>query len=750
VLVGRRLEIRGVRRGVGFRPFVRRLATRFGLTGLVRDAGGVVEIVAEGPASAIDAFSRALEREVPLSRLDVVIDTTSATGAASFEVVPNVEREAGDALVSPDVAPCPACLAELFDPGDRRYRYPFIDCPNCGPRSSITEAPPFVRERTSMRDFPRCPACDAEYRDPTDRRFHAETIACATCGPTLRLIDATGAVLEADPIEDATRILLGGGIVAVKGLGGYHVACDARSEDAVSELRRRGDRPDEPFAVMVADVADARERFELGVDDEIVLTSPQAPVVLVPDRGTLAPAVAPGHRRRGVMLPSTPTHHLLLREVAIPLVMAGGPHADPIGVDDADTFERLAHVVDAFLVHDRAIVARAEDSVAVAWRGGPVLLRRARGFAPAPIELARPLAPILGTGADRDGAFCLASGRRAHLSHPVGEVDTERAIDAFGEAVDRDRSLVAIDPERVAHDLDPDLRTSRFARSLGLPAIAVQHHRAHVAAVMAEHSLREAVIGVAFDGNALGDDGGAWGGEVFTGEAGALRRGASLRSVAQPADGVADREPWLTAVAFARDAGVLEDARALLDGLDVDAAVERVGDGRVTTSAGRLFDAVAALIGVCRHATDAGQPAALLEQVVLGGATREYGFDITPEDGLLSLDTRPIVAAIVKDLRRGRPRDEVAGRFHRTMAAATLELVRALRGVTGLTRVVLSGGVFENEILASDLVARLETVGFMVHRPRLVPSGEGGLALGQVWVASALEGGDRDVPRAAG
>jgi hydrogenase maturation protein HypF len=747
MIVARRLEVRGVVQGVGFRPYVWRLATRYGLNGLVRNASGVVEIVAEGPPAAVDAFTRALERDAPpLSRIDALTsDETAPTGAPSFEVEASVERADGERLVSPDVATCPACLAELFDPGDRRYRYPFINCTDCGPRFTIIESLPYDRERTSMRAFPMCEECAREYADPGDRRFHAEPVACPACGPTLRLVDPDGRRKRGDPIQVAARLLRSGKIVALKGLGGFHLACDATRETAVAELRRRKARPDKPFAVMVADLDAARERFELSPEDEAVLSSPQAPVVLVPDRGTLARSVAPGHRRQGAMLPSTPLHHLLLREVEVPLVMTSGNRSDePICTDDVEALGRLGDVADAFLVHDRAIVSRYDDSVARAWRGGPVLLRRARSYAPAPIDLARPVAPILGTGAELHGAFCLAAGSRAYLSQHIGDLDTEEAMASFQTALDRYRSVFGIEPERVAHDLHPDFLTTRFAQASGLPTLAVQHHRAHVAAVMAEHGLAAGVIGVAFDGFGLGDDGMPWGGEFFTGEAGSLRRAACLRPVPQPGGDAAVRDPWRMAIAYALEADVLDEALPILRRSDEEtSAVVAQVHGELaaprSSSAGRFFDAVAALTGVCELATYEGQPAMLLEQIAQGGATREYPFEVVPRDGLLELDTRPVVAAIVRDLRRKRPREEIAGRFHRTMAAATLEVVRTLRGITGLAAVVLGGGVFNNELLSSDLVARLETVGFQAYLPRMAPVGDGGIALGQVWAATALD-----------
>jgi hydrogenase maturation protein HypF len=741
--------VHGVVQGVGFRPFVWRLATQAGLTGRVRNTSGVVEILVEGSAPELDGFCRALEEEAPaLARVEGVRwHEVPPVGFSNFEVDASVSRPGGERLIPPDVATCDACLRELFDPDDRRYRYPFINCTDCGPRFTIIESLPYDRERTSMRRFPLCEDCAREYADPADRRFHAEPVACPVCGPTLSLLDAEGKPVAGDPIEEAVRLLREGRIVAVKGLGGFHLACDATNESAVAELRRRKGRPDKPFAVMVATLEEARRRFVLSIDEEAALASPRAPIVLVPDMGKLAQAVAPGYRRQGAMLPSTPLHHLLLREVGLPLVMTSGNATDePICIDNAEALERLAAIADAFLVHDREIVARYDDSVVRVWRGGFVVQRRARGCAPAPIELADETLPTLGAGAELHGAFCLSSGSRAYLSQHVGDLDTEEALAAYRDALERYESIFGIAPSIVAHDLHPDLMTTRLAQDLGLPAVAVQHHHAHVASVMAEHRLQGQVIGVAFDGLGLGTDGAAWGGEFLVCDAASADRIGHLRSVALPGGDAAVVNPWRMALAHAEEAGVANHALDLLHPpeAEADLVLRQIRSGTdvpTTTSVGRLFDAVAALGRLVERATYEGHPAMVLEQAADGGATREYDFDVLSGNGGVILDPRPLVAAVVRDLRRGRPVGSVAGRFHRTMAAATLEVCRAIRGMTGLGRVCLGGGVFQNELLSSDLVARLETVGFEVFLPRQAPVGDGGIALGQVLVANATVGG---------
>lgn len=745
-LSARAVEVRGVVQGVGFRPFVWRLADRFGVTGWVRNHNGVVEILAEGRDEDLDAFCGAISAEAPpLARVeDVRWSPARLARFAGFEVDESLDEGGGERLISPDAATCNACLAELLDPSDRRYRYPFINCTDCGPRFTIIEALPYDRERTSMRVFPMCPDCEREYRDPADRRFHAEPVACPACGPALRLVNGKGKDVPGDPVAEAAALLAKGKVVALKGLGGFHVACDATNERALAELRARKHRPDKPLAVMVADLAAAKERFELSPGDETLLTSSQAPIVLVKDRGTLAPSVAPGHRRQGAMLPSTPLHHLLLREAGIPLVMTSGNLTDePICIDDDEALRRLAGVADAFVLHDREIVARYDDSVVRCWRSAPVVMRRARSYAPSPLELPVAVKPILGAGAELHGAFCLAAGTRAFLSQHIGDLDTEEAMEAYAEALQRYRWVFGIEPEVVAHDLHPDFLSTRFAEETGLLPVAVQHHHAHIAAVVAEHRLEGPVIGVAFDGFGLGEDGTGWGGEFLQVDGAHAARLGHLRAVRQPGGDAAVRQPWRMAIAHAEDAGVLEQALQLLGEhvpKDVDKLLVQLRAGLAapfTSSGGRLFDAVSALAGICHEATYEGQPAMLLEQAALSSATREYPFDVEMQDGRLVLDTRPIVAAVVKDLLKGRAAGEVAGRFHRTLAAAALEVCRAIRGGTGLSRVCLGGGVFQNDLFLSDVASRLETCNFDVYVPRQAPVGDGGIALGQVLVAHA-------------
>ncbi len=744
----REIEVRGVVQGVGFRPFIWRLADGCGVRGWVRNDAGVVRIHAEAEPPALERFCAAITGEAPpLARVEEVRWTpVPVEGLDGFEVLESGIGEGGERLVSPDVATCEACLSELFDPRDRRFRYAFINCTDCGPRFTIIERLPYDRARTSMSVFPMCEDCAREYLDPGDRRFHAEPVACPACGPRLSLLDAGWSRVEGDPVGEAAARLARGEIVALKGLGGFHLACDATNEDAVAELRRRKARPEKPFAVMAADMEAARGLFEMTEPEVALLESRTAPVVLVRDLRRLAPSVAPGHRRQGAMLPSTPLHHLLLREADRPLVMTSGNRSDePICISNDEARERLSSVADAFLVHDREIVSRYDDSVARVWRDAPVLLRRARSYAPAPIGLGVSVAPTLGVGAELHGTFCLASGERAFLSQHVGDLDSEEAMGAYADALQRYREVFGLEPEIVAHDLHPDFLTTRFAESLELPSVAVQHHHAHIAAVMAEHRLGGSVIGVAFDGFGLGEDGTAWGGEFFACDASHAERLGHLRLVRQPGGDAAVRDPVRMALSHATDAGCLEAALVLLgeDARDVDVVIGEIASGLaspMTSSMGRLFDAVSALAGVCRSATYEGQPAMLLEQAAAPNA-RGYPFELAREQGRVVVDTRPLVAAVVADLVAGVAPADVSGRFHATIATVAFDVCREIREGTGLGRVCLGGGVFMNDLLLTDLVARLEASGFEAFVPREVPVGDGGIALGQVLVAHGRRGG---------
>ena len=691
-----RFEVTGVVQGVGFRPFVARLAEELGVCGWVRNDGGSVTVHAEGPPAALDELERAMRARAP--RL-AVVDTVrraplAPLGLADFRVATSGEAH-GARLVPPDAATCPACVRELFDPADRRFRYPFINCTDCGPRFTVIEALPYDRERTSMRAFPLCADCRREYEDPADRRFHAEPVACPSCGPQLRFVGHRPAE---DPVDAAATVLTGGGIVALKGLGGFHLACDATDETAVARLRSRKRRPHKPFAVMVASEGDLDRWFRVSAAERAALSSWRAPIVLVPEREGLAASVAPGHRRHGAMLPSTPLHHLLMRETDRPLVMTSGNASDePICIDDDEALERLAPIADAFVLHDRPIVARYDDSVVMV-RGradsdtAPSVLRRARSFAPHPIALSRPVPrTTLGTGAELHGAFCLASGRRAFLSQHVGDLQTDEAMRAYAAALERACTLFGLRPRARRARPAPGLcSTTRFAprygaarRGCAAPPRARRRHdgRARSRWRGARHRVRRAR---------------AWATTARSGVASSCdarsrgpRVSARLRPVPQPGGDAATTHPWRMAVAHALDADLLDEAASMLGAPDAGAVETVARQARaglaapLTSSAGRLFDAVAALLGVCGEATYEGQPAIELEQAAdPGEAPAQVG--LAAHDGLLEIDTRDLIGAVVDGVRAGRDAGALAGRFHASLAEVTATAAARLAREHGL------------------------------------------------------------------
>jgi hydrogenase maturation protein HypF len=749
VLEARRVLVRGVVQGVGFRPFVTRLAGELGIEGQVANVGGVVEVTAQGSSVRLEEFLRRLKDDAPCL---AVIDGVTACLVPlarwhGFGVLTSVPGDAtAPRLVPPDVAPCHQCLAELFNPADRRYRYPFINCSDCGPRFTIIDDLPYDRCRTSMSSFSMCSACRREYADPTDRRFHAEPIACPRCGPQLRLIDLERRPIRGDAIAVATEMLADGHIVAVKGAGGYHLACDASNDDAVRQLRQRKCRPHKPLAVMVATIADAESIVHVEPAEATLLDSWRAPITLLRDRGRLPRSIAPGHRRLGVMLPSTPLHHLLLHDFGGPLVMtSGNRNGEAICIDDADVCDALSGIADAALTHDRRILQRCDDSVAAARLGEFSLVRRARGYAPTPIRLPIAVRPTLAVSAELQSSFCVAAGDHAYVSQHIGDLDNEQTLAAFTDAITDKLRLLRIDPETVAHDLHPDLLSTRVAETFGLPCVAVQHHHGHVAAVMAEHHLRGPVIGVALDGFGLGTDGTGWGGEFLVADWAQSERLGSLRPVGQPGGDAAVRQPWRMAVAHADAADRLDAVIAAFECSPIPRrAVEDVGalcrSGvacPLTSSAGRLFDAVAAITGVCLDASYEGQPAMLLEQVADPAARDPIGFALVECGDGFQIDTRPLFAQIVDLVSLGVAVDEIAGRFHHTLASIIRCACRRVRDEVGLTQVCLGGGVFANSLLSTLANEALVLDGFSVFLPRNLPPGDGGLSVGQALVAHA-------------
>ena len=771
---GRRLLLEGVVQGVGFRPHAWRLAREHDLRGWVRNIDGAVEIVVEGGEEAVGRFCRDLvERAPPLARIDrVETSGRAATGATTFEVDASMGTEAGGSrrrLVAPDAATCPDCLHELRDPADRRHRYPFVNCTNCGPRFTIIDDLPYDRSRTSMQEFALCEACSAEYGDPGDRRFHAEPVACSACGPRLRLVTTDGAGIEGDPIMSAVALLRSGGIVAVKGLGGYQLACDATDETAVAELRRRKHRPHKPFAVMVADLAAARQvAAGLGSQERALLTSPAAPIVLVRARrpAGLAPSIAPGHEHVGVLFPTTPLHHLLLGELGRPLVMTSGNRSDePIAIDDSDALRRLGDIADAFVAHDRRIRARYDDSVtrAIAVDGDvrESVIRRGRGYAPDPLDLpvATP-APILAVGAELKHTFTLARRARAHVAPHTGDLEDLLVHRAFEENLAHLARLLDRAPEWVAHDLPPAYLSTQYAVDR-FPAdrrIAVQHHHAHVSSAAAEPGFAAPFIGVAYDGLGMGDDGTFWGGEILVADLVGYRRVARFGLAPMPGGALAVRKPYRMALGYLLGAEDLpggsavppELAAAFLDRLDprevgiVRVQVARGLNAPVASSAGRLFDAVSSLIGLRDVAEYEAQAAIDLENVATDGPAAPLPYRIVRHDGLLVYDPRPTIVGLLEAHAGGEAAATLAARFHETVAAVTIEIVADVAARAGLDAVALSGGVFQNQRLVESLAARLTADGFRVLLNERVPANDGGISYGQAAVAAARLSADGD------
>jgi hydrogenase maturation protein HypF len=756
----RLIEVCGIVQGVGFRPFVFNLATRHQLGGSVRNTAGRVVIEVEGDLSSLDLFMAELAGQAPpLAHIESISWIPQSTlGDRQFRIVPSESGKPDSIFISPDVAICPQCLAELFDPADRRFGYPFLNCTNCGPRLTIITGAPYDRTRTTMAPFVMCAACEAEYRDPSNRRFHAQPTACPACGPRLALLDgAANSVPTSEPLQHFANALLAGQIGAIKGLGGYHLACDARNAAAVAELRRRKHRDEKPFAVMVGDLASVAKLCEVTPAEEALLSSPQAPIVLLRKRSpsVLADNIAPGNPYVGVMLPYTPLHHVLMRAVGgIPLVMTSGNRSDEPIVFRDDGIEQLHGIADLLLTHDRPIHVRCDDSVTRVIDGIESPIRRARGYAPRPLSLPFECPkPILAVGGQLKATFALARGRQAFLSHHLGDLDHVEAFRAFESDVILYEQLFAIRPELLVHDLHPDYASTRYAlersTQLGVASCAVQHHHAHMASCMAENGLTEPVIGVTFDGTGYGTDGGVWGGEFLIGGYREFRRAAHLRYVPMPGGEQAIREPWRMARSHLADAGASTSLSRIGVKPDEERVIQKMLERRLntplTSSAGRLFDAVAAITGVCSRVSYEGQAAIELEWLAstLSPTAGTYPFDFATEQAAestgstLVIDTRPLIREVAHDAESLTEQRVIARRFHSTVVELIAATCTRLRTESGLNTVVLSGGVFLNALLTREVCARLGQDGFRVYRHRLVPPNDGGLSLGQVAVAAA-------------
>ncbi|MGW6840850.1 carbamoyltransferase HypF [Streptomyces sp. NPDC054958] len=764
----RRITVRGVVQGVGFRPYVYTRATGLGLAGHVTNTPEGVVAEVEGAPAAVVLFCERLAADAPpLAVVDAVDHwEVPVAGGTGFTIIASRTGGPARTLVSPDVATCADCLTELADPADRRHRHPFITCTHCGPRFTIVTGLPYDRAHTTMASFPMCPDCAREYADPTDRRFHAQPVACPACGPRLRLL--TGRPpresTEVDPVAEARRLLAAGAILAVKGLGGYHLACDATRPDAVAELRRRKARGDKPFALMARDLTDVERFAHLGPEERALLTGSVRPIVLLRRRaGADGPeGVAPGCPDLGVMLPYTPVHHLLLGLPGDPpgprlLVMTSGNlSGEPIVTDDAEALDRLAALADGWLTHDRPIHVPCDDSVVRVCDGEPLTVRRSRGYAPLPLTLPVPVPATLAAGGDLKNTFCLGEGRQAWLSAHIGDMDDLATRYALEGAERQLESITGVAPVLLAADRHPGYRSTRWAeRAAGArPLVRVQHHHAHIASTLAEHGLEgdRPVIGVAFDGTGYGDDGAVWGGEVLLADYAGFTRFAHLAYVPLPGGDAAVHRPYRMALSHLRAAGIerspdLPCVAACPPGEIqlLERQLERGLNCVPTSSMGRLFDAVSSLAGICHLAGYEAQAAIELEGAALGAHPTDHGpgyaFGLRaapdPDAGPLTADPAPVLAAVVADVRAGTDPALIAARFHSSVAALVATLCSDARERHGLDTVALTGGVFANTLLSVECARRLRAAGFTVLRHGRVPPNDGGLSLGQLMVAAA-------------
>jgi hydrogenase maturation protein HypF len=729
--------MRGIVQGVGFRPFLYKLARELSLGGHVRNSSAGLTAEVEGDAAAVESFVRRAASEAPPLAWVQEVQTAElpATGEQEFAIGESQEVTGEFALISPDVATCEACLGDMADPGNRRFGYPFTNCTNCGPRYTIVEDIPYDRPNTTMSAFRMCAACQAEYEDPRDRRFHAQPNACPVCGPSLSA-----------PVEEAIRHLAEGRIVALKGLGGFHLACDARNEAAVALLRARKRRSDKPFALMCRDLEAVGRICSFSEVECALLAGPQRPIVVLPRRagGGIPEAIAPGNRTLGIMLPYTPLHHLLFRGAPFDtLVMTSGNISEePIVTRNDEARERLGGVADWFLVHDRDIFMRTDDSVARVYQGVPRVLRRSRGYAPQTVHLRAAMPELLACGGELKNAFCLTKGNHAILSQHIGDLENYETLAFFEETLANLKKLFRVAPCAVVYDLHPQYLSTKFALRLeGLERIGVQHHHAHIASCMAEHGLEGHLIGVAFDGTGYGTDGRIWGGEFLVAGYQDFERRAHFRYVPLAGGDTAVREPWRAALAYLLDTfGTMpEDVlRAVPEARlrVVRQMIEREVNTVPTSSCGRLFDAVAALAGLRHEVTFEGQAAIELEGVVDPAEHGRYGFDIE-QGGVLQVDFRPAIGEIVRDLRGGAALSTIAARFHNTLAHTIAAVCLQLRAETGLGRVCLSGGTFQNFALLDRTLPLLRDAGFETFLHRAVPPNDGGIALGQAVIAAA-------------
>ena len=785
------ISVRGIVQGVGFRPFVYGLAVKNNLKGWVYNTSEDVKIEVEGEAEAIEQFELELETKAPpLAHIEgVTIEYHPPLGYKNFEIRHSQAQEGKYQLISPDVATCQACLGELLNPEDRRYRYPFTNCTSCGPRFTIIEDMPYDRPKTTMRYFQMCPQCQAEYDNPLDRRFHAQPNACPKCGPQVELVDNQGNLVTpilsgSNPIAAASQFLKEGKIVAIKGLGGFLLACDATNDTVVKMLRQRKKRSSKPFAIMVTDIDEAKRHCYVSPEEENLLTSPQSPIVLMrwredsPTSVGVSREVAPNLRFLGIMLPYTPLHHILLRDTGLPLVMTSGNLSEePIARDNEEALRRLSGIADYFLIHNRDIYSRYDDSVAIVERGTSQLIRRARSYAPYPIRLSFEAKQILGCGAEEKNTFCLTKDNYAFLSQHIGDMENMETLEHFDSTISLYKRLFHVEPEIIAHDLHPDYLATKYAQELGesdIKLIPVQHHHAHIASCLADNGLESPVIGVAFDGTGMGADGNIWGGEFLVADYRNFRRAGHLEYLPLPGGAAAIKRPYRTAIGYiltllgenALNAVIASEAKqsqlasiGQVTEVEVEVIkrqIERRINSPLTSSMGRLFDAISALLGIRGEIDYEGQAAVELEMAALSsviarpvpseareldeaisGNNESYPYRIVEDEGIRIVHLRDLLSAVIEDLHQGISKGMISVKFHNTVAQMINEMCHLIADeAPRVSGVALSGGVFQNRLLLRKTVNLLESSGFQVFTHRQVPCNDGGISLGQAVIAN--------------
>ncbi len=751
-----RISVRGVVQGVGFRPFVYQLATRHNLRGWVCNTSEDVKIEVEGEAKDIERFIKDLrEQAPPQSHIeDVKVSAAEPAGYDRFEIRESVAEEGKYQLVSSDIATCADCLGEIFNPADRRYRYPFTNCTNCGPRFTIIKNIPYDRPNTTMNSFNMCPECRKEYDDPRNRRFHAQPNACPACGPRLELIDAKGNPLACDDIQKkSSELLKTGKIIAIKGLGGFLLACDATSDKAINLLRRRKNRPAKPLAVMVASLDEVKRHCEVNKEEETLLKSAGSPIVLLKwkKESNISQAVAPGLKYLGVMLPYTPLHHLIMTEADIPLVMTSGNLSEePIAKDNYEALKRLNKIADYFLMHNRDIYAQYDDSVMVVEKEVPRFIRRARGYAPYPIHLPFEARQILGCGAEEKNTFCLTRDNYAFVSQHIGDMENLETLDHYVNTISLYKKLFRIEPEIIGYDMHPEYLPTKYAKELSekeqIKLVPIQHHHAHIASCMAENGVTGSVIGVALDGTGYGTDGNIWGGEFMVADYKGFTRMAHLEYLPLAGGTLAIKKPYRTAVGYLLALGIdLDEKLPLLEQVDkteiaiIKNQIEKSFNAPLTSSMGRLFDAMSSLIGVRGIIQYEAQAAIDLEMLAYDASdeTGSYTFTFEERNGADIIKVRELIAAVVNDVKMNVPKAVIAARFHNTVVQMILETCQKISIKTGVKKIALSGGVFQNRLLLRKIVPLLESKGFTVYTHRQVPCNDGGISLGQVAIANS-------------